>query len=76
MDENDAYGIAMTQVSCGYWLLANRSLQCGKLHLMQARASDSSRQSVSRDEVQYEEIDPNTIGFTISTNSAYSIVHP
>ena len=43
---------------------------------MQARASDSSRQSVSRDEVQYEEIDPNTIGFTISTNSAYSIVHP
>ena len=25
MDENDAYGIAMTQVSCGYWLLANRS---------------------------------------------------
>ena len=43
---------------------------------MQARASDSSRQSVSHDEVQYEEIDPNTIGFTISTNSAYSIVHP
>ena len=33
MDENDAYGIAMTQVSCGYWLLANRSLQCGKLYL-------------------------------------------
>ena len=27
MDENDAYGIVMTQVSCGYWLLANQSLQ-------------------------------------------------
>ena len=26
------------------------------------------------DDVQYEEIDTNTIKFTISTNSAYSIV--
>ena len=38
--------------------------------------ADVRQQSVSHDEVQYEEIDPNTIGFTISTNSAYSIVHP
>ena len=43
---------------------------------MQAISSDVRQQSVSHDEVQYEEIDPNTTGFTISTNSAYSIVHP
>ena len=45
---------------------------------MQAISSDvrQQQQSVSHDEVLYEEIDNNTIGFTISTNSAYSIVHP
>ena len=43
---------------------------------MQAISSDVRQQSVSHDEMLYEEIDPNTTGFTISTNSAYSIVHP
>ena len=66
MVENDAYG--MTQVS----------FDCNAKRLdpsiMQARPSDSGQQLVPHDEVQYEEIDPNTTGFTISTNTAYSIV--
>ena len=43
---------------------------------MQARSSDGGQQqsSVSHDEMLYEEIDNNTTGFTITTNSAYSII--
>ena len=77
MDENDAYGIAMTQVSCGYYWLTDHIAMWETPPTMQAISSDvRQQQSVSHDEMLYEEIDPNTTGFTISTNSAYSIVHP
>ena len=39
---------------------------------MQAISSDDRQQSVSHDEMLYEEIDNNTTGFTISTNCAYN----